>query len=124
MLDDLIDGIESAHVVALNLIWRQQLFSTEPRQHMLSLLHRRAKFFKQLCGRNSAALAELLGPIALVFLAIKGRNQPLVDITVQMQNEIADAVARLVGPPPHLLLAQRRDGLAQPRPVLAQQLVE
>src|SRR5262249_7048467 len=53
---------------------------------------------------------------------VEGRHQPLADVAVQMQDQIADAVARFIRPPPDLPLGQRFDAAAQARPVLIEQL--
>jgi hypothetical protein len=55
--------------------------------------------------------------------AIEGGNQPLADVAIEVQDEIADAVGSDVGTPPDLLFAERFDAGAEAGPVVLKQFV-
>jgi hypothetical protein len=59
----------------------------------------------------------------VVVQSFEGCNQPLPDVTVQVQDQIADAIAGIVRPPPHLFVAQSFDATSQSWPVLLEQLL-
>ena len=99
----MVDGVEAAHVVALNFVRREQFVDGQAVEHLGGLVERCAQPVKQLRGRTACSGRELGRAVALVFDAVERSNQPLAHVAVQMQQQIADAVRGFVGPPPDLL---------------------
>ena len=75
-----------------------------------------------LQGSHRRRLGEFGRPISSIVPTVERRHQPLTHIAVQVQDQIADTVAGLIGAPPHLLFSQGFDAGAQARPVLLHQL--
>src|SRR5262245_43407599 len=73
--------------------------------------------------RRAAARGEFSLPIAVHGRTCERRDQPLIHVPVQMKQEVADAVARLVGAPPHLIGRQRLDAAPHTRPVFVGELM-
>ena len=92
VLDDLVDGVETAHVVALNFIRSEQFVNGEAVKDFGGFVERGTEAAEQVGGREPALRSEFGRPVAQVVTPIERINKPLAHIAVEMQQQIADAV--------------------------------
>jgi hypothetical protein len=123
VLDNLVDGCETGDGVALDAPSGKQLVGREPVEDFGSFVNGLPETSEQVGGGKITGNAELCGAVAFICEAVEGCDEPLPDISIEMKDEVADAVAGRVGPPPDLFQAERLYGCAKPRPVLVEELV-
>ena len=72
-------------------------------QHRVRLLHHARQRLKHLLAGQAAAPGELGGPVAQDGRSAQTADDPLADISGEVEQEVGDAVAVFVGPEPDLL---------------------
>src|SRR5438045_4489530 len=122
VLDYLIHRVQSADGVALDVVCREEVGLTDASHYRCRILQRSGDRLQQLSCGYHLPLREFSWAIALVLAMIEWGNQPLIHVSIQVQDQVADAVARFIRTPPHLLIAERFHTSAKTRPVLVQQL--
>jgi len=103
VFDDTVDCAQDAHVAPLNVPLVRQIRGVEGGQDGVRFFDCRVEPSAEVSRRDRAALVELLLTAPRVGGAAEAADDPLADIPRQMENEISDAVARLIGAPPELL---------------------
>src|ERR1017187_10034146 len=123
MLDDLVDGVQSMDVIALNFVGGEVLVWGKPVEDLRGFGHGGAEAIEKFgCGKATDC-RELCGAVALVLVAVERGHEPLGDVAVEMEDYVADAVAGFVGAPPNLFGGHGFHTCFEARPVLVQELV-
>ena len=122
VLHHVIDGLQAGDRIALNVEGGGEVVGGEAGEDGGGLVEGGAEAVEQDARGQVVALGELGRALAGVGIVIEGGDQPLSDIAVEMQQQIADTVAGLVGAPPDLLVGEGFDGAAHARPALVDQL--
>src|SRR5262249_22309824 len=89
-------------------------------QQLISAANRFFETLDQLCLGSRTALGEFLVSVAPIWLTANQRQDALVDVPFQMQQQIGDAVEIFAGPMPELLLAKLVDAVTNLRGALAE----
>ncbi len=98
--------IQPRNVIALNIMFQQQRIFGEPCQHTARIPDGSAQLGDKRLPGNGPSLRELAVAFSLVFRSAEACNDPLANISAQMQDEIACAVGRRIGPPPNFLFGK------------------
>ena len=77
MVHDMVDGIESARLVALNFEGREQLVCGEAINDFCRLVQGSAEPVEKFRGSKAPGGRELRGTVALIFVKIKRGYDPL-----------------------------------------------
>jgi hypothetical protein len=123
MLHHLVDRFEAGDVVALDLEPGFQFGFAEALQNLIGAHHSGGEPIEQRGTGNAFGLAELCGAVAAIVEMQEGCDKPLGDVAVEMEQQVADAVAGGIGPPPDLIVSERFDARAQAGPILADELL-
>ncbi len=81
----------------------------------------RVQALSQFRSRQGTLLSELGWPVAGDNRTTQRYYQPLLNVAVQMQQQIPNAVALRIGTPPDLLITQKIETLTNASPVLVEQ---
>src|SRR5579862_1215989 len=120
---NLVNGLEPIDLVALNLKWREQIGFGQSGKDFGSLLHGSPKLLNERRGRNTTLRLKFSRSVAAVFSLVKGCNQPLANVAVQVKDHIPNTVAGFVRTPQDLFVRQSLHTGSQTRPILFQQLI-
>jgi len=103
MLSHMECRIQPRDMIALNVKFLRQRIIGEMCQHPARIPDRLAQLGDERLPGNGPSLGKLAVAFSLEFHSSEARNDPLADISAQVQDKIACAVGRRIGPPPNLL---------------------
>src|ERR1700674_4790037 len=103
MLGYVVGRIQPGYVKALNFISPRQRIIGELRQHPARMPDCPAQLRDEHLAGNGPSLREFAVAFPPVIRPAEARNNPLPDISAEMQDEIAGAVGRRIWPPPNVL---------------------
>lgn len=113
-----VDGLERGDVKALNRMRGQQVLRLERLDHLASFFYLPLQQSLQSAARNRPLLCEFKIAIANIHFAAQSRDDPLVDITGEVQREISSAVGRVIRAPPHALFRKPVKALGDTRQMM------
>jgi len=98
--------IQPRYVKALNFEFSRQRIVGKARDHTACIADGSAQLGNELSPGDGASLRELAGALPVVLRSAEAGNDPLADISAQVQDEVARAVGRRIGPPPNFFLGK------------------
>src|SRR6185503_12418372 len=111
VLNSCVDRPHHGDVIALNPPGLEQVCCVDVGEHDVGFFNSAAKSTREIRTRPSIALIELLLPLSPMGCSTNPADDPLAEVAVEMQDQIADAVRLVVGSPPHVLGRKSVDGL-------------
>lgn len=84
-------------------------------EHPIRFPDRRAKLAQKLTLVHVTPRLELLLPLANIRVSTEAADDPLSNVAIEVEDQIADAVGCRVGSPPDVLNRQSLDCLLDPR---------
>ena len=106
MFHGAVDGFQHRHVVALHGEWLREALRRERSDHAGGFIHDGAQAPGQTGRRDAAARCELRIALADIRLPTHRADDPLPDITAQMQHQVADRIFIFRAACPNLLRAK------------------
>src|SRR5262249_17293100 len=106
MLHDLVHSVEPGHRIALDVKSGAQVRFCQSRQNIRGAPYRRAQLLQKGSNWTDLPFGKLGGRVSGFFHQMEGGTEPLTHVAVQVKDQVADAVAGFVGPPPDLLVGE------------------
>src|SRR5512138_351580 len=100
MLDDMVDGLEYRRLVTLNRARRVEVGFGELGERSVGVVECLVEEREQFCRSLPRPGRELVRSPARVRRATHTADDPLADVTREVQEQVADAVRLLVRAPP------------------------
>ena len=101
VLNHLVDRLQAIDLISLDVKARKQIAFGQMRKNFRGPLHRRAKLPDERgCGKATACL-KFGGSVPRVLIFPEGADQPLPHVAIEVQDQIPNAVAGLIG---HMVL--------------------
>src|SRR5262249_62386718 len=107
MFVDVGDGDEARNTITLNIKLTRKRPGGEPADRLACFLHGFLQSPDKQPARDRTTLGKFFVSLAAVGRPAQSGDDPLADVTAEVQNEIAGGVRRLVRPPPDLFFAQQ-----------------
>lgn len=118
MLSNMRHGTESGYAKALDLKFPPQIVRRGFHQNVTRFGHRGFEVSDQLAAGDGAKFFKFSVPVAAVGLITQSGNNPLPDVSGQMQHEVSNTVGRPMGTPPDLVLGKSFEASNDPRQML------
>jgi hypothetical protein len=123
VFDDCVDGSHHRHVVTLDASMFEQSRRIDVREHAIRFRHGCAKLAQELSVIQAALRLELALPLTNVRLSAEAADNPLSNVGIEVEHQIAAAVGFRIGSPPDVLDRQSADCVLDSRHVaVGQQL--
>jgi hypothetical protein len=123
VLDDVQDCIEDRQLAALDSAQLGQIRNRQTAQHPIDIIQRAIERRKQFPCRRAFTRGKFGGTVPDIRFAAYAADDPLSNVAGQVQQQIADAVGRLVGTPPQGIGRQRFDRQPDLRSILKSEAV-
>ena len=104
MLDDMRDGVETSGIEPLEVPHFEELAGIEAFESAVRFGERIFEFLEQDALWDVVAFRKLFRAIAHIGCATDAGDDPLADISREVEDKIADAIIGLVRPPPDVFV--------------------
>ena len=109
MFNDMVDGVKDRQFASLDLPSVQQVFGREAGQDGVNSGQSFAQGPEQVLGWGRNAIRELGVTVSVIRVAAHTADQPLLDVTPQMQEQVPNGVFGFVTAIPQLFRCQLSD---------------
>ena len=123
VLDHVVDRVEHRHFAPLDRKAQREITGRESGDDRIRRIERRAQRGEQCRRIGAFGRGKFRGAIALVGYAAHAAHDPLPDVALEMQQQIADAVRAGVRASPERVGRQRLQAVLDLRRVLGREIV-